>query len=215
MPLYISYAVILYDCQELASGCSSCLNLKVVQNLDCIWCNGHNGLRDNTSLFIGNCLTTPSSFNPEMNTTVTCPSPTITDFNPKSGPIEGGTTITITGTDLGVTFEDFTNSSITIGGVPCTPTDRDSYIPGRQINCHTAGFSSQMSAENIKVSLSSGQGLSEGQFTLSTPEIFDIFPSLGPVAGGTPLSVKGSYLNIGNTENTRITLVEGSECEIE
>lgn len=185
----------------------------MVRNLDCIWCNGHNGLRDNTCLFIGNCLT--SSFNREMHTTVTCPAPTITDFNPKSGPTEGGTTITITGTDLGVTFEDFTNSSITIGGVSCTPTDHESYIPGRQINCNTTGFPLRMSAEKIKVSLASGQGLSEGQFTLSNPEIFDIHPFLGPVAGGTPLSVKGSYLNIGNTENTRITLVEGSECEIE
>ena len=170
--MYHNYcAVVLYNCQELSNGCSSCSNLRLVQNLDCIWCSRHNSLRDNTCLFIGNCPTTLHSPNQEINTT--CPAPTITDFNPKSGPVEGGTTITITGTDLGVTFDDFTNRSITIRGVPCTPTDRDSYIPGRQINCRITiypGLPLSKTASNIEVNLTSGQGLSREQFTLSTPE---------------------------------------------
>jgi hypothetical protein len=44
-------------------------------------------------------------------------------FEPKSGPIEGGTNLTIKGTDLGKTFDDIngTNASIIVAGRPCIP----------------------------------------------------------------------------------------------
>ena len=47
--------------------------------------------------------------------------------NPNSGPYQGGTDVTITGTDLGVVFEDIIN--ITIGGSLCRIYN-DSYQPG-------------------------------------------------------------------------------------
>ena len=47
-------------------------------------------------------------------------------INPNSGPYQGGTTITITGTDLGVVVQDII--SVTIGGVLCV-IDSDSYQP--------------------------------------------------------------------------------------
>ena len=47
--------------------------------------------------------------------------------NPNSGPYQGGTTITITGTDLGVVVQDII--SVIIGGAPCL-VDSDSYQPG-------------------------------------------------------------------------------------
>ena len=47
--------------------------------------------------------------------------------NPNSGPYEGGTDVTITGTDLGVVFEDIIN--ITVGGLLCRIYS-DSYQPG-------------------------------------------------------------------------------------
>ncbi len=36
---------------------------------------------------------------------LTCPNPEITHFTPKSGPWEGGTNVTITGINLGKTFD--------------------------------------------------------------------------------------------------------------
>ena len=47
--------------------------------------------------------------------------------NPTSGPYQGGTTITITGTNLGVVVQDII--SVTIGGVPCM-IDSNTYVPG-------------------------------------------------------------------------------------
>ena len=47
--------------------------------------------------------------------------------NPNSGPYQGGTDVTITGTDLGIVFEDII--IITIGGSSCR-IDNDNYQPG-------------------------------------------------------------------------------------
>ena len=48
-------------------------------------------------------------------------------MNPNSSPYQGGTDVTITGTDLGVALEDIIN--ITIGGTLCIIYS-DSYQPG-------------------------------------------------------------------------------------
>ena len=146
-----------------------------------------------------------------------CPAPVITDFNPKSGPIEGGTTITIIGRDLGVTFDDFNASSITVGIIPCTPI-QEGYVSGREIQCQTTERRSLIAngalSVYIELSLSSGQAVSKQQFRLLTPEIFEIDPIQGPVAGGTVLTLRGQNLNIGNIHDTRITISE-RECVIE
>ena len=47
--------------------------------------------------------------------------------NPNSGPYQGGTDVTITGTDLGIVFEDII--IITMGGSSCKIYN-DSYQPG-------------------------------------------------------------------------------------
>ena len=49
--------------------------------------------------------------------------------NPNSGPYQGGTNVTISGTDLGVVVDDIIN--ITIGGAPCM-INTDSYLPGER-----------------------------------------------------------------------------------
>ena len=102
--------------------------------LDCGWCNSLTSCVIMESCSDGSTFTTTSS---------TCPSPQITmvctmwqvvnnvilmeQVNPNSGPYQGGTNVTISGTDLGVVVDDIIN--ITIGGAPCM-IYRDSYQPG-------------------------------------------------------------------------------------
>ena len=139
--------------------------------------------------------------------------PLIDNFHPKSGPLEGGTIITITGQELGFTFDDFTNNSITIGTTPCIPTERDHYLIGQQILCTTGASLREVSA-HVTVALGTRVGTSEERFRFVTPQILAIDPVIGPMAGGTRLTVHGSHLNIGNLEETRITVDNGSECDI-
>ena len=199
------FTVTLFNCANLANGCSSCLG----SEFDCGWCDRPSGMTDSCN-YTGLCDATT------ITMSGSCPRPTITDFNPKSGSIEGGTTITIEGTNLGVTFDDFSANSITIGGVPCTPTDRDSYIPGRQIRCTTTNLSQVSTGQKtVLVFAPSGIGSTNTQFRVASPQIWGVVPVLGPVAGGTRMTVLGANLNVGNIEDTRIILVNGTECAIE
>jgi plexin A len=120
------------------------------------------------------------------------------------------------GTDLGISFNDFTapGSSIQVGGVACTPTDPDSYVPGRTVSCITTSSGGSTGPRTILITLPNGAGTSNTQFNIVSPEITGVFPSRGPQAGGTNLTVYGTNLNIGNTVNTTITLVGGTECTV-
>jgi plexin A len=175
----------------------------MTSGFECGWCDRSS---DSCS-FIGDC--------PSQNLATTgmqCPRPTISDFDPKFGPPEGGTTIIITGTDLGVSFNDFDENSIQVGGVNCMPTNPDRYVTGRRISCTTTNSGE---STTVMISLSNGDAISgEMWFTRVSPNITGVFPSRGPQAGGTNLTVYGTNLNIGNTENTRITLVGGTECTV-
>ena len=205
------HTVLLYNCPDLTDVCSSCLGLNITNEFECGWCERHSGMTDTCS-FIEDCPAqnlTPSS--------LLCPTPVIADFNPKFGPPEGGTTITITGRELGATFNDFTapGNSIMVGGIPCIPTHPENYIPGQSICCTTTESDGFMGAMIINITLPNGAAASETQFNIVTPQITRVFPSRGPQAGGTQMTVYGSYLNIGNVEDTRIILIGGTECTFE
>ena len=202
--------MLLYNCPALTDGCSSCLGVSMISGFECGWCDRPSGMTDTCS-FIGDCLSQNLATSGSQ-----CPTPTITDFNPKSGPPEGGTTITISGTNLGVSFNDFTSpgSSIQVGSTTCAPFNPDDYIPGRRVSCTTVDNGGSTGQRTILITLPNGPGTSDAQFNVVSPRVTGVFPSRGPQAGGTQLTVYGTDLNIGNTEDTRITLVGGTECTV-
>ena len=158
-------------------------------------------------VYIGDCNSTSTT--ERQN----CPSPAILDFNPKSGPPAGGTTITITGKDLGVTYEEYDFNSIKVG-IDCLPIEIN-FIPGRQILCSTTNLElATPGTYTVTITLPSGFASAETMFELAIPEIHGVFPSIGPMAGGTSLTVWGSNLNVGNTENTSINLVNGITWQV-
>ena len=213
----LTFAVLLYDCSALAFGCSSCTHLRVIEGLECGWCVRASPSHTNgTCSYTGSCHNVVEGFPPVRDSL--CPAPTIIDFYPKAGPVEGGTTLTITGKDLGVTFDDFlfNSSSITVGGTPCMPITSN-YIPGRQIKCLLHQRLSHSGSNNIMVTLHTGQTTSDsvGQFKVLVPMITGVHPDRGPAAGGTNITLRGSNLDIGNIENTQIILPNGLECYVQ
>ena len=199
---------ILYDCSELASSCSACLGASLESGFDCGWCDS---------------ATTDSCAVMEMCSDGTliveaagCPNPVITGFTPQSGPPQGrGTTVTITGTDLGVTYEDVVGRVMLTNGEPCV-TQEDGYVSGTQIVCVTPEFDASDGEVQFNVTLNRNgilvTAVSDDVFMVLTPSVDEVVPSFGPVSGGSVLSVRGSNLNIGNVEDTRVTL-NGEECD--
>ena len=193
------YTVILYDCPTLASGCSSCLAQRIDTGFNCSWCNSNTQCRD-----ISDC----NDANPVISTG-NCPLPMITDFNPKTGPPRGGTTIIINGTNLGTQRSDI--ESVMIGNRNCII---DEHQPGVRITCTILPDTNDNTDRNetitIRVTRSSGSVnvSSMVQYQFTTPIIQSVSPTYGPVSGGTRIRVKGTNLDIGNKEMTRVIMRE-------
>ncbi|KAK3744733.1 hypothetical protein RRG08_062381 [Elysia crispata] len=112
----------IYKCDVLANNeCSLCINLNYTQrHLGCYWCHG-------------SCQYSSSCRNHFSITT--CPAPQIHSVWPLSGPIQGGTNITIEGSNLGAKFEDIENSTM-VANVKCEPF-KSLYKPSKRIVCET------------------------------------------------------------------------------
>ncbi len=139
-----------------------------------------------------------------------CPAPTIINFSPQSGPPGGGTTITITGRNLGVTFSDFTANSITLRRAPntmfpCTPIS-EGYVPGSTVKCRTEAIlaGTYFMVIDLARTSGSGQGTATSTFEVLTPTVSGASPLFGPIAGGTVLTITGTHLDIGNNAEVQM-----------
>ena len=147
----------------------------------------------------------------------------ITMINPQSGPPRGTTTITIDGTNLGVESTDIV--SIRVGQRNCTSIESQ-YSSGVRIVCITSiGGVNPVGIATVTVIISTSDGIKQviSQFTVLQPGIDSMTPGVGPVSGGTQVIIRGSNLDIGNRDNTKVLFraVPGSnesctvtECDI-
>ena len=124
-----------------------------------------------------------------------------------SGPVKGGTALTITGQNLG--FFPKENVSILIGGQLC-PIVSDKIIPGVQLVC-VIPPSMDREPTSVAITLEISFQLSVGNYMYKEPVISKIFPNRGPSAGGTNILIFGSNLDIGNIENTTVS-IDGHVC---
>ena len=122
------------------------------------------------------------------------------------GPVDGRTSITVMGSDLGVTFSDLQSGTVTLGGVPCDPVDIG-YIPGEQFVCVTNTFTTP-GDKSFNVTIGTRQSMTTASpmtFRAVEPTVTGISPNIGPVAGGSTVYVNGTSLDVGNRGNTTVT----------
>ena len=196
-------AGILYNCSELASSCSSCLGSNVA-GFECGWCS-----EDTRCTLVEECSSTTFSTSTEM-----CPLPEITSVQPARGPVEGGTRVTITGTDLGAAFSDVLGVRLLSGAsmANCQLTGASDYVPGLQVVCETEAVA--LTGEyNLEVELDRSGASPTFPFQVEQPVVSAVSPVFGPKSGGIEVMVSGSSLDTGNSEETRVQL-NGVDCEV-
>jgi alpha-tubulin suppressor-like RCC1 family protein len=117
------------------------------------------------------------------------PPPTVTGVKPKTGPISGGTTVTITGTDLtqatAVKFGSTNASSFTVNSATSitavSPAEPEGTV---DVTVTTAwGTSAIALADHFSF----------------TPTVTGLSPPSGPAAGGTSVTVTGTGFALGTT----------------
>nr|CAD7258241.1 unnamed protein product [Timema shepardi] len=175
--------VVLYKCDILGShrehpDCSLCVTRNA--KYQCTWCS-------NMCSYNESCLHTPIS---------ECPKPRIdmVSIKPLSGPVEGGTLVTIEGSNLGLK-EDDVKGKIRIGETPC---ELIHYEVSVRIVCRTGPSEGETEASVI-VGNEAGYTESSVHFSYKDIQLVGVFPQLGPQSGGTQLAITGQYLNIGST----------------
>ncbi len=115
------------------------------------------------------------------------------------------------GTDLvGTGFADIQNITLTLGDVVCTPLNTG-YTPWRQFVCETTNFVTE-GPKGFSLTIGSRVAtVNAGFFTAVDPTVSSVTPTFGPIAGGTTVVVRGTGLDVGNQEDTKVSLkVNGS-----
>ena len=132
---------------------------------------------------------------------------TVTGIQPSIGALAGNQTVTIGGTNF------VTGAAVTVGGVACTSV---SVTSPSQLTCtigaHAAGV------VDVEVTVPSGlAGVGRGIFTYApAPDLTAINPATGTAAGGTSVTLSGTYLSgttavtFGGTNATSFLVVDDS-----
>ncbi|XP_032405974.1 plexin-B1-like isoform X1 [Xiphophorus hellerii] len=181
--------VTLYNCSVGRSDCSRCHTAD--QRYGCVWCSGHTA----------RCLYSDSCSEQVQQT---CPAPVIHSIEPLSGLLEGGTLVTISGSNLGQKAEDIVHS-VTVAGVPCAVL-LDLYEVSSRIVCRTGSSGGEKDGP-VSVTVSGGALRSSSQlFSYQDPSVTAVSPERGPKAGGTTLTISGRKLLTGLPSDLTITV---------
>jgi hypothetical protein len=113
------------------------------------------------------------------------PAPTVTAVTPVSGPLAGGTTITVTGTNLRMA------SAVKVGTASATNVVVNS--AGTSLTAKTPAGTA--GAKSVSVTTPSGTATKASAFTyFALPTVTAVSPAAGPLAGGTTITVTGTNL---------------------
>uniref|UniRef100_A0AAX7TD16 Sema domain-containing protein n=1 Tax=Astatotilapia calliptera TaxID=8154 RepID=A0AAX7TD16_ASTCA len=179
-----AFMIFLYDCSAGQSDCSQCR--AVPKEYGCVWCPGSPAP---SCVYSRTCSSKPAD---------TCPPPQITKVEPASGPLEGGILVTITGSNLGMKYEDVVGG-VTVAGIQCLPQSKGYKISTRVV-CELQPSGKQKEGP-ILVTVGTTRGRSTKMFTYQDPLLQDLIPNKGPVSGGTRLTIKGRQLLTGQTSD--------------
>ncbi|KAL4623785.1 plexin-A2-like [Arapaima gigas] len=186
----------LYKCAAQRDSCGMCL--KAEKKFQCGWCSGESRctLRHHCPVpaHSGRWLDL-SSHN------VKCTNPRITEVTPISGPPEGGTRVTIHGTNLGLAFSDLVGN-VEVAGVKCTPRE-DGYIIAEQIVCEMDAAPTESKPGPVQLCIGECRPelrtRSTQLYSFVMPSVVTLSPSRGPESGGTKVTILGENLGAGSS----------------
>uniref|UniRef100_A0A3P9QG52 Plexin A2 n=2 Tax=Poecilia reticulata TaxID=8081 RepID=A0A3P9QG52_POERE len=191
----------LYKCAAQRDSCGMCL--KADRKFQCGWCSGEGRctLRHHCPLI--NPYTTRWLNLSTKN--VKCTNPRITEVTPMAGPPEGGTRVTIYGTNLGLAFSDMVDN-VEVAGVRCTPVE-EGYIIAEQIVCEMSAASADNRPGPVQLCVGECRPelktRSSQLYSFVTPTVTGLSPSKGPESGGTKVTIMGENLGAGSSVNVQ------------
>jgi len=132
--------------------------------------------------------------------------PTVSSVSPNVGPLAGGTAVTITGANFA------SPATVMFGSTAATTV---TVVSGTSITATTPAGSA--GAVNVTVTANGQSGtLNNGYTYASAPTVSSVSPNVGPLAGGTAVTITGANfaspatVMFGSTAATNVTVVSGT-----
>ncbi|XP_064812730.1 plexin-D1-like [Oncorhynchus masou masou] len=180
----------VYNCGVGSGDCSQCWGREDQGHL-CGWC-------DNICRTGDDCQYMSSQ----------CPDPEITKISPLSGPLEGGTLLTVQGRNMGRRADVV---KVSIGMVPCKILPYR-YTVSVQLVCVT-GQTFDPTNDNVRVTVNqNAMGVSKEVFSYLVPKLLSMEPRKGSRSGGTRVTLRGEYLDTGS--QVRVKVNGTQDCTI-
>ncbi|XP_035826878.1 plexin-A2 [Aplysia californica] len=185
-------SVVIYKCSAMAQTCGDCITL--MSKFQCGWCHDN---RCTTSSFC------PVAYQNEfLEQGSICRNPRILSFTPKSGPVQGGTLVTIRGQNLGSKKDEV---KVQIDMVKCEIVKFQA--PNMTV-CRTEEATARPNFENhVMIVVGKDYSVmnrSHDKFAFVEPRITGISPDVGPYAGGTSVTVLGEHMDAGSNVSVMI-----------
>ncbi|KAM6151718.1 plexin-A3 isoform 2-T2 [Rhynchocyon petersi] len=198
-----SFRALLYKCWAQRASCGLCL--KADPRFNCGWC-----ISEHKCQLRAHCPAPKTNWMHASQKSPRCSHPHITQVHPLMGPKEGGTRVTIMGENLGLTSKEL---GLRVAGVRCNAIPEE-YISAERIVCEMEESlvpSPPPGPVELCVSDCSAdfRTQSEQLYTFVTPTFHRVSPGRGPAAGGTRLTISGSFLDAGS--KVLVTVRDG-EC---
>ncbi|XP_041853030.1 plexin-B2b [Melanotaenia boesemani] len=186
--------VTLSNCNVGRGDCSLCKNAD--PKYRCVWCS-----TQKACVYEKLC----SAHQQEDPNNVECPNPEITSITPIFGPMLGGISITIRGSNLGIHKEDI--KRITVVGEPCIHQE-EKYSVSTSVVCETSRIDPKKTHwGQVEVEVNGGKkGIYPIYFTYRDPIPDLVTPSRGPKAGGTLITISGKFLDTGSKDDVQVTI---------
>ncbi|XP_068458490.1 plexin-B2b [Clinocottus analis] len=196
--------VTLYNCSMGREDCSLCKNADTKYR--CVWCAKHRAC-------VYEQLCNPDQQGAEDPRNTECPDPQISDIIPRFGPLRGGISITIRGSNLGIKKEDI--KSISVVGEPCVH-QKEKYSVSTSVVCEIGPVDpNNDNWGQVEVEVKGGKrGTSSIYFTYRDPIPEMVKPSRGPKIGGTLMTISGRFLDTGSKDDVRVS-VGDVDCAVE
>uniref|UniRef100_A0A8C2WM70 Plexin-A2 n=1 Tax=Cyclopterus lumpus TaxID=8103 RepID=A0A8C2WM70_CYCLU len=197
----------LYKCAAQRDSCGTCL--KAERKFQCGWCSGEGRCTLRHHCPPINPYTTRWLNLAKINSPP--PPPRLLKII-MAGPPEGGTRVTIHGTNLGLAFSDMVGN-VEVAGVRCTPVE-DGYIIAEQIVCEMDAAPADSRPGPIQLCVGECRpelrARSSQLYSFVTPTVTGLSPSRGPESGGTKVTIMGENLGAGSS----VTVQFGNQtCE--
>uniref|UniRef100_A0A8C8CLJ4 Sema domain-containing protein n=1 Tax=Oncorhynchus tshawytscha TaxID=74940 RepID=A0A8C8CLJ4_ONCTS len=181
LPPPLSLSVEVYNCGVGNGDCSQCWGRENLGHL-CGWC-------DNSCRPRNDCQ--------YMNSQ--CPDPEITKISPQSGPLEGGTLLTVQGRNMGRRAEVV---EVSIGMFPCTIIP-DQYTVSVELVCVT-GQAVDPTKNFVRITVNQkAMAVSKEAFSYLV-SLLSMEPRKGSRSGGTRVTIKGEHLDTGSQIRVKV-----------